>query len=252
MVKYDVVFTASGELNADENWNLVQTRYPNAHRIDDMKSIYEAYRAASEISTEELVLIVDADNALSSDSLDIDNLEIDSSNPNFSLKNLDSDIFEPTERIKTLLNGNFLILWNATNGVNSIINGHGGLKLFKRKTHQNGFSGADVTNGMGLSILMSSQIASHHAFDYDEYNTWKTGFREGAKLVHSKYILGKQWLYSWTHEGFGRFGYAAKAGANQGATFSKKNSKGSLVMVNNKEFLKFEYEKWIKKGKPDE
>ena len=252
MVKYDVVFTASGELNADKNWKKVQAKYPNAHRIDDMKSIYEAYRAASEVSTEDLVLIIDADNEISSEPLDIDLLDIDSSNPNIDLCTLDADVYEATDRVRTLLNGPFLMLWNATNGVNSIINGHGGLKLFKRKSLQNGFTGADVTNGMGLSILMSCQIASHHAFDYDEYNTWKTGFREGAKLVHSKYILGKQWLYAWTHEGFGPFGYAAKAGARQGSEFSKKNSKGALVMVNNKDFLRFEYEKWVKKGKPDE
>ena len=235
-MKYDVVFTAAGELNADDNWEIVKLRYPDAHRIDDMPSIYEAYKAASEVATEDSVLIIDGDNTLLGDKLDIDTA-------------VESGDYELNRVIKNFLSEDFVIVWNSCNNANTNIYGHGGLKLFKTKSLQRGYTGADITNGVGSRIMISSQIASLHAFDFSEWNAWKTGYREGAKLFYAKDVLGKQWLYAWTHEHFGKYGYACEAGACMGATFAKNNSKGTLVMINLTEFLELEFKKWVGSGR---
>ena len=225
--EYDVIFTEAGEINAEENWKKLLTSFPTAKRIKDAPTIYDAYHQASILSEHELLLIVDADNVLMIDDL-----------------NLQSK--EHKWKLEGVLDCRIVMVWRAINRVNTIINGHGGLKLFSKKSLQKVFTGADVTMGLGLSIGPVSNIGSIHAFDYNEYNTWKTAFREAAKLVYNPYFMSPICLDIWKREGFGKYGAYSIGGAICGEKFARESSEGALVMVNNRDWLKSEYEQFLK------
>lgn len=227
MREFDVVFMSSGELNAEENWQTLLTFYPNAKRTDGAGSIYEAFLCASEISDQDLILMVDADNILLSGDLE-----------------LDSEYNE--WRIDQVAKNKAVMLWRASNRVNTLTNGHGAIKMFSRDSLKKGFKGPDVTMGMGLEISAVMKVASIHAFDFDEYNTWKTAFRETAKLVYNPLPIARTWIHVWCNEGFGPFGLYSIEGARAGESFARSSSEGALTMVNNRDWLRSEYDRWMK------
>ena len=224
-VSYDVVFMSSGELNAEENWQTLLKLYPTAKRVDGAPSIYDAFYAASYASEEDIFLMVDGDTILLTNDLD-----------------LESDYNQ--WRIKQVRADKAVMLWRAGNRVNTIMNGHGSVKMFSRKSLRKGFKGTDVTMGMGLSLTTVQDLVSIHAFDYDEYNTWKTAFRESAKLVYNTFFMSPTWVHVWCNEGFGQFGKYSIAGARAGAKFARDNSEGALTMVNKRDWLRSEYDRW--------
>ncbi len=44
---YDIVFISYKELNADENWEVLKSRFPTAKRIHGVKGIHQAHIAAA-------------------------------------------------------------------------------------------------------------------------------------------------------------------------------------------------------------
>jgi sulfatase maturation enzyme AslB (radical SAM superfamily) len=226
-VPFDVIFISNGEQNAEENWKTLLSFFPAAKRVDKAPSIYDAFVSASKISDHELLLLVDADNIMLTGDLD-----------------LESEI--NAWRVQEVLRGDTVMLWHASNRVNTLVNSHGAIKMFSRKSLQNGFSGADVTMGMGLTIQSVMSVASIHAFDTDEYNTWKTAFREAAKLVYNKFFMSSTVHKVWCTESLGKFGFYSTEGAKAGERFARTSSEGALSLVNNQDWIRSEYDRWKK------
>ena len=58
---YDIVFISYKELNADENWEVLKSRFPTAKRIHGVKGIHQAHIAAAKKCFTKMFWIVDAD-----------------------------------------------------------------------------------------------------------------------------------------------------------------------------------------------
>lgn len=156
---HDVVFVSNNEDNAEENWTMLLHNYPDAKRIDNVPGIFKAYQAAADICTTEFCILIDADNTCVSPGID-----------QYSI---------PPHSLDRVFIG------VASNRVNGVISGHGGVKIFPRTAllTSEGAAGVDITTTLGLKPTSTYKHWSVHAFDTTPYNTWRTAFRETAKLA---------------------------------------------------------------------
>ncbi len=205
------MFVSNQEDNAEYNWNLITNSYPYAKRISDVSGIYNAYSAACEVATTDAVIIIDGDNEI------IPSNEL-------------STYIPPTDFEK------YVSIWMTTNRVNSLIYGHGGIKVFPRKAFANKKPTAvDVTSSIGLYLRLQYVIGSIHAFDTNPYNTWRTAFREAAKLTKSKNSAAKWWLQTWIKESVGPMGRYSQQGAMAGYTYASTSD--NIDRVNDGPYL---------------
>jgi hypothetical protein len=160
----DIVFISYGEPNADKNWALLADRFPWAQRVDMVEGIPQAFIEAARISHTSHVWTVDADNIIKS---------------NFHFQ------YEPEP-----WDGNYVHLWYAQNPVNGLTYGYGGIKLWPRRylkdahveEHSVDFTvPASQADQAGLKIW--EEVASITEFNTNEFQSYRAGFREGAKLA---------------------------------------------------------------------
>jgi hypothetical protein len=219
----DVIFIANGESNADENWQQLLKVYPAAKRIDNVNGIYAAHKVASESSSTELFFIVDADAWV-----------------------LDSFKFE--------INGDeigddMVYVWHSLNPVNLCVYGYGGVKLFSKQMFSTAHDNiVDMTTTIAKYIKVIPEISCVTKFNTSEYDAWRSGFRECAKLA-SKSIAGQvdteteQRLQAWLTRGVGTaFGEYTIAGARAGQKFGLENAgTDRMQLINDYNFLKEQF-----------
>ena len=220
---YDIVFISYNEPNADENWQVLKDRFPRAKRVDGVKGIHQAHIAAAKKCFTKMFWVVDADAEI----LD----EFD-----FSYKVDEYDL----ETVH---------VWRSKNPVNDLVYGYGGVKLLPRKLTINmDTSKPDMTTSISQYFKAVPEIANITAFNTDPFNTWKSAFRECAKLA-SKTIDRQnedetnERLETWTTVGLDRdFGEYAIRGARAGCEFGLSSS-NDIFLINDFEWL---YEQFSK------
>lgn len=153
---FDVFFISYDELNAEENFQRLLEKRPDAQRVHGVKGIFNAHKEAAKRSKTDMFYVVDGD-AFILDSF------------NFNLKVLVSD------RNKTYI-------WHSYNPVNGLEYGYGGVKLFPK----NKFSGnvspiLDVATSIGPIEVVPS-LSCETRFNTSAFNAWKSGFREVVKI----------------------------------------------------------------------
>ena len=105
-----------------------------------------------------------------------------------------------------------------------------------------------MTTSISDNFVVFDKVSNITAFDTDSFNTWKSAFRECAKL--SSKVIDRQQegetnerLKVWTTTGNGRFREDAIRGANAGMEFGF--SRGSdLRLINDWEWLHEQYAKY--------
>ena len=105
----------------------------------------------------------------------------------------------------------------------------------------------DMTTSISKNFKIINEVANITAFNTDPFNTWKSAFRECAKLS-SKTIRRQKneetesRLKTWTTVGYDRpFGEYAMAGATAGMEFGL--SRGSdLGLINDFEWLRKKFD----------
>jgi hypothetical protein len=201
---YDVVFISYNEPNADNNYNNLLKKFPNAKRIHGVKGIHQAHIAAANLATTEMFYVVDGDAELVTD---------------FNFNNHIPIIFRDHVHV-----------WRSCNPINDLIYGYGGVKLLPRdKTINMDISKTDMTTSISSKFKAMSTVSNITAFNTDPFNTWKSAFRECCKL--SSKIIDRQKdnetaerLQIWCTTGKDRpFGKYAIAGALAGRTFGEQN-----------------------------
>jgi hypothetical protein len=201
---YDVVFISYNEPNADNNYNNLLKKFPNAKRIHGVKGIHQAHIAAANLATTEMFYVVDGDAELLTD---------------FNFNNHIPIIFRDHVHV-----------WRSCNPINDLIYGYGGVKLLPRdKTINMDISKTDMTTSISSKFKAMSAVSNITAFNTDPFNTWKSAFRECTKL--SSKIIDRQKddetaerLRIWCSVGKDKpFGEYAIAGALAGKTFGKHN-----------------------------
>jgi hypothetical protein len=219
----NVVFIANGEPNAEENWQQLLKVHPAAKRIDNVQGIYNAHKAASELSTTDLFFVVDADAWV-----------------------LDSFMFSVNA---DQVNSETVYVWHSLNPVNLCVYGYGGVKLFAKQMFSTAHDNiVDMTTTIAKYIKVVPEISCVTKFNTSRYDAWRSGFRECAKLA-SRSIAGQvdteteQRLQAWLTRGAGTaFGEWTIAGACAGQKFGLENAgTDRMQLINDYDFLKEQF-----------
>ena len=220
---YDIVFISYKEPNAEENFSNLYERFntvtlfgDRVKRVKDVKGIHNAHVAAANKVSTSYFYIVDGDAVIVDDF-------------NFDYTTDDED---------------FVHVYRSINPINDLVYGYGGVKLFPTNLTKNmDTTTTDMTTSISKNFKIINEVANITAFNTDPFNTWKSAFRECAKLS-SKTIRRQKneetesRLKTWTTVGHDRpFGDYAMAGATAGMEFGL--SRGSdLGLINDFEWLR--------------
>jgi len=157
----DAVFISYHESNAEENWQRVLEKAPWAKRVDGVKGIFNAHKAAAELSTTDMFYVVDGDAWL------VDDFNFD---------------FQPG-----IFDRECTHIWRARNPINRLAYGYGGVKLFAKQVIDNAtnWTTLDMSTTIGSDLKVINKISNITAFNTDELSTWRAAFRECVKLCYS-------------------------------------------------------------------
>jgi hypothetical protein len=221
----DLFFLSYSESNAEENWQHLRQRFPQAKRLHGIQGVYRAHALLAQVAETDFYFVIDGDNQIH------DNFR-------FEVE------FEP--RFDSLY------VWRAQNPINDLIYGFGAVKLYNKKLFANkNISGADVATTIAPRYVPVSTLASTTFFNATPLEAWRGAFRECAKLTANIYKNPEdhhscERLKTWLSIGEQRpRGHWCLSGAKQGHDFALNRLKNSLglepindfVWLNN-EFLK--------------
>jgi len=225
----DVFFLSYDESFADENFEILKMFAPNARRVNGIKGIFEAHQECARQSKTSNFYVIDADAVIEEE---------------FTFKftpRADRFVYETVPETECVF------VWRSRNPVNDLLYGYGGAKLFpKKKLLEAEHWNIDMTTTIGAPFVPKFQISNVTAFNTDPYNTWKSAFRECAKLASSiipngNNIDNEYRLQVWTERGRDRpFGKYAILGAQQGRDFGERYSSKPHILekINDFEWLK--------------
>jgi hypothetical protein len=214
---YDVVFVSYHEPNAEENFRIVRRRAPDTQRVHGVRGILNAYRQAAAISTTDMVWLVDGDAQLV---------------PDFRFA------FEPLPR-----GGGVTYIWDSVNPVNDLVYGYGGVKLMPRDRLLKATGGAiDVTTRVAEYVNVGI-VSNVTAFNTDPFNSWRSAFRECAKLasgaIRRNDPAARERLSTWSSRGADRpFGRWCLQGAHDGISWASHADTGALAKINDMGWLR--------------
>lgn len=214
---YDIVFISYNELNAEENYNRLSSRFspPTLKRIIGVAGIHNAHIAAAKKAMTKMFWVVDGDAQV------LDSFKFDYQVPNTELDHVH--------------------VWRSQNPVNGLVYGNGGVKLLPKKLTMNmDTSCIDMTTSISKLFKPMPEIANITAFNTDAFNTWRSAFRECAKLASASidrqnYQETADRLNTWmTYCPTVMFGKEAVAGAFAGKEYGRKNAsnKEALSKIN--------------------
>jgi hypothetical protein len=220
---FDVVFISYNEPNAEANWQRVLEICPTAKRVKNVKGIFQAHKQAAAIATTEMFYVVDGDAEL------IDNWRFD---------------FRPN-----VFDMDCVHLWTSINPINDLEYGYGGVKLFPRQLLLDAETwNIDLTTGLG-KLKLVNKISNVTAFNYDAFTTWRSAFRECAKLSSSLDPDAERRLEIWCTQGLDRpNGQYAIDGAKLGRQYglANLNNTDQLKLINDYEWMKNEFNEFYK------
>jgi hypothetical protein len=218
---YDIVFISYNEPNADENFLALKQQFLSVKRVHGIKGIHQAHIAAAKRCFTKMFWIVDADAQI------VDNFNFD-----YQVACWDQETVH---------------VWKSQNPINDLVYGYGGVKLFPKKLTINmDVNKPDMTTSISSKFKIVDEVSNITAFNTDPFNTWKSAFRECAKL--SSGIIDRQndyetnhRLMTWTTVGKNRpYGEYALDGANEGRNFGL--FAGSKInLINDFDWLKEQF-----------
>ena len=220
--KYDIVMITYDELNAEENWNELQSRYPSAKRVDKVKGIHAAHQVAASLVDTEMFWVVDGDAKV-----------VDTFKFEFTTKDTDT-----------------VHVWRSKNPINDLEYGYGGIKLLPTvQTANMDLSRPDMTTSISNKYKPVFEVSNITAFNTDEFSAWRSGFRECCKL--SSKVIDRQKndetnkrLDIWCTVGSDRpFGQYAIDGAIAGRKYGTENQGNidALKQINDFSWLKQQF-----------
>lgn len=228
---FDVVMISYHEAEADQNFQKLKLKYPDAKHVKNVKGIGNAHKEAAAMCDTAMVYIVDAD-------ADI----VDSFN---------FDYIPPMSK-----RDNTTYVWAAKNPINDLEYGFGGIKLFPREQLlEMGHELPDFTAGVSYYQPISN-VACITRFNKDPFRTWRSAFRECAKLasgIQQQSTPTKQTverLEGWTTVDNGaRFGRYCIKGALEGKEYGEEffDNVDELNKINDFDWLRERFVESMKK-----
>ena len=220
---YDVIFISYHEPNAEENYENLYERFnqvglygERVKRISNVKGIHNAHVEAAKLASTDYFFVVDGDAVI-----------------------VDGFDFSYTTKVKGMVH-----VYRCMNPINDLVYGYGGVKLFPTALTRNMDTNTnDMTTSISHNFKVINEIANITAFNTDPFNTWKSAFRECAKLSSKTIDRQKEEetnerLKTWTTVGHDRpYGKYALAGATAGMEFGLSR-RSDLRLINDFEWLK--------------
>lgn len=162
---FDIVFISYDEVNADENYERLKSRFPLAKRVHGVKGIHQAHIAAAKKCFTPMFWVVDADAII-----------LDSFNFDYKLTKEEHEIVH---------------VWRSRNPINGLEYGYGGVKLLPKKLTINmDPTSPDMTTSISPMFKAMEEVSNITAFNTDPFSTWRSAFRECCKLA-SQTIQGQ-------------------------------------------------------------
>ena len=216
---FDVIFISYHELNAEENWQRVLEKAPYAKRVDGVKGIFKAHKAAAKLAKTDMFYVVDGDAWL------VDEWEF-----NFQPNIFDRDC---------------AYVWSSINPVNDLTYQNGGVKLLSKQTlmKQKKCTTIDIFTGIMPKIKAEDTISCITRFNVDEFSTWRSAFRECVKLYTNNQMSKlNAWLKSDVNKPYGEY---AALGAKLAYQYAKENkdNQTALLAINNYSWLEQQFKK---------
>lgn len=216
---FDIAFISYNEPNADQNWQLLKTRFPISRRTHGVNGIHQAHIAAAKLCYTKMFWVVDGDSTVVED---------------FNFQN-PKGCWEES-----------VYVYKSRNPINGLTYGYGGIKLLNRQhTLDMDINSVDMTTNISEHFTAVDQVANITNFNTDPFNTWKSAFRECVKL--SAKVIDRQIdteteerLETWCTVGADRpYGEYALAGAQSGKEYGLKFGKNPdlIKMINNFKWL---------------
>lgn len=154
---FEIIFISYNEPNADKNFIKLQSRFPNVKRIDGIKGIHQAHKTAAMMVSTEMFYVVDGDAEI------VDDFKFD-----FYVPTYQRDIPH---------------VWHSINPINNLEYGYGGVKLLPTdKVINMPTDTVDMTLSISDKFKVVPQVSNITRFNTDDFNTWKSAFRECVKL----------------------------------------------------------------------
>lgn len=219
---YDIIFISYNEPNADANFARLEKRFsaPTLKRVDNVDGIHNAHIAAARKSMTKMFWVVDGDAEV------LDTFDFSYEVPNNEL--------------------DYVHVWRSVNPVNDLEYGYGGVKLLPKKLVMNmNPNSVDMTTSISQLFKPMPEVSNVTAFNTDPFNTWKSAFRECAKLASRSIARSDDGetlsrLAVWCSMGEDRpYGPFAIAGALAGKKYGEKNASDleALKKINDFDFL---------------
>ena len=179
---FRIVFISYNEPNADVNWELLKTRYPDALRLHGVRGIHNAHKAAAENL---LILKSYTDSLVTENKKICDQYRDDLfSYSHFWVVDGDSTIEDDFnfERPDDLWD-DAVYVYKSKNPANGLTYGYGGIKLLPiLKTIDYNHKSLDMSTSISENFFLVDRIANTTNFNSDPFNAWKSAFRECVKL----------------------------------------------------------------------
>ena len=217
---YDIIFISYQESNAEHRYSILKQRFPYAKRIHGVKGIHQAHIEAAKISLTDMFWVVDADAII--------------------VEDFDFSYIPKIEEQE------WVHVWHSRNPVNDLTYGYGGVKLLPRQlTLDMDTTSSDMTTSISSNLKVIEEVSNITAFNIDEFSTWRSAFRECAKLA-SKSIDRQnkeetdERLKTWTTYASGDYSGDALRGARDGMRFGLSSS-SDINLINDFDWLKEKY-----------
>jgi len=230
---FDIIFISYNEKNADENYENLKSKFPRSKRVHGVKGIQNAHIEAAKLSETDSFWVVDADAIIEEDF-------------DFTI-----DYIPYYDRIGRINLNKTVHVWMSKNPINDLVYGYGGVKLLpKRLTMNMDIHNPDMTTSISDSFKIMHKVSNTTGFNVDEFSTWRSAFRECAKLA-SRVIDRNyeeetdEWLYVWCNVGKDRpFGKYAIHGARLGKQFGEEHMQdpAGLNLINDYQWLKDQFD----------
>lgn len=226
---HDIVFISYNESNAEENWASLKSKMPNALRLHGIKGLHAAHATAAAMVTTDMFYVVDGDAEI------LDDFKFD-------------HVVTPDKK-------QCVHVFRAKNPVNNLVYGYGAVKLLPTNdvlSIADNDLKPDVTTSINRRYEVIHKISNITKFNTNEFNTWRSAFRECAKL--SSKIIPEQvdtetehrlniWCNVGSEQPFGEWSIlGAQAGKNFGMTY--KNNHSRLMMINDMNTMRLLYDKY--------
>jgi len=224
---YDIVFISYHEPTAEQNFDDLYNRYntvgvfgDRVKRVKDVQGIHNAHVEAAKLVNTSYFFVVDGDAQIMKDF-------------KFSYTTDEKD---------------FVHVYRSSNPINDLTYGYGGVKLLPTTlTLDMDTTTNDMTTSISNKFKVMNEVSNITSFNTDPFSTWKSAFRECAKLS-SKTIKGQKndetenRLHTWTTVGHDRpFGEYALAGATAGMEFGL-SSRDNLGLINDFNWLRKKFD----------